>query len=277
VDRDESTPKLRIDVMAQLAERIGSHGFGSLRYDKRGVGASEGEYFDAGFYDNGSDAEAALGWLRSQDGVDPARVFVLGHSEGALHAARLAARGDVAGAVLIAGTAMSGEDCMRWQAAQIVAGMGGVGRWLIDVLRLDVRKMQQKAMEKIKRSDKNTIRVQVVTKLNAKWFREFLAYDPARDLSRITVPVLAITGAKDIQVCPDDLEIMARRVQGEIECHKVPDLTHLLRADPGEPSLSSYRALLKQPVDERVLRLVSDWLVRKAAKPDPVHRDPSAS
>ena len=50
-------------------------------------------------------------------------------------------------------------------------------------------------------------------KVNAKWQREFMAYDPAIDLPRVTVPMLAITGSKYIQVDPADLERMAGLVR----------------------------------------------------------------
>jgi uncharacterized protein len=37
--------------------------------------------------------------------------------------------------------------------------------------------------------------------LNA-WFRYFLSYDPAKDLEKVKIPVLALIGEKDIQVPP---------------------------------------------------------------------------
>jgi hypothetical protein len=41
----------------------------------------------------------------------------------------------------------------------------------------------------------------------------------------------------------------------------VADLTHLLRADSDPvPSVNTYKEQLKEPVDERVLDLVTDWL-----------------
>jgi hypothetical protein len=271
-DRDENAPKLRCDAFRQIAAYLGEHGFGSLRFDKRGVGASEGDFWETGFNDNATDAAAALSCLRSQDDVDPSRVFVLGHSEGASIAIRLAGGGAVmAGAILLAGTARSGEECLRWQLERVVQGMHGFNKWLIDLLRIDVRKSQRKAFDRIKKSDKNWIRLQLIKKLNAKWFREFLAYDPAEDLSRIKVPVLAITGSKDIQVNPEDLKVMAELVQTNFEAHELSDVTHLLRADPGEPSIATYKQQVKRPVDTRMLQFISDWLGRTATACPPPH------
>jgi pimeloyl-ACP methyl ester carboxylesterase len=202
--------------------------------------------------------------LQAVDTIDASRVFALGHSEGAMQAIRLASgAGRIAGAILLGATATSGEECLLWQGARILPGIRGFKRWLIDRLRIDVLKSQRKALERIKKSKRASMRIRLV-KLNAKWFREFLAYDPAEDLSRITVPVLAITGTKDIQVNPQDLERMGKLVRSDFEAHQVPDLTHLLRADPGEPSIATYKEQVTRPVDARVLRIVSDWLERTA-------------
>ena len=51
------------------------------------------------------------------------------------------------------------------------------------MLRIDIAKAQQKVLDRIKRSPKDWFQQQLFVKINAKWFREFMAYDPAGDLS----------------------------------------------------------------------------------------------
>jgi pimeloyl-ACP methyl ester carboxylesterase len=189
---------------------------------------------------------------------------VLGHSEGSLIATRLAGTGSqVAGVILLAGPAQTGEQVLLWQAAQVLKGMRGLNKWLIDLFHIDTRKAQKNQLDRIKRSTRNSIRIQLVAKLNAKWFREFMAYDPAEDLPKIQAPILAITGTKDIQVDPADLDRIAALVRTEFESHLVPNLTHLLRSEPGQPSLSTYKRQIAQPLDSRVLQLISEWLARQ--------------
>jgi pimeloyl-ACP methyl ester carboxylesterase len=96
--------------------------------------------------------------------------------------------------------------------------------------------------------------------VNGKWLREFLDYNPADELKNIRVPVLAITGSKDIQVNPADLARMAELVKGEFESHELPDLTHMLRTDAGQPTINTYSEQVRRPVDGRLLTLVSEWL-----------------
>ena len=85
--------------------------------------------------------------------------------------------------------------------------------------------------------------------------------DPPHYLRRITVPVLAITERKDLQVDPADLDTMTAIVPGPITTIRVPDLTHILRRDPGAPTLKSYRSQWQRPVDQQVLDDVRDWIL----------------
>jgi alpha-beta hydrolase superfamily lysophospholipase len=199
VDRDENHKKIRINSFRIIADFLAKHNIATLRYDKRGVGTSGGNYWETGFHDNASDTLAAIDYLKKHNNIQPDRIFLLGHSEGAFIATKLGGDGvDVAGIILVSGATKSGEETLKWQALQITKGMKGINRWLIKLLRINVAKAQQKQLDKIKISIKDYYRVQLIAKLNAKWLREFLAYNPAQDLSKIEVPVLAITGAKDI-------------------------------------------------------------------------------
>ena len=265
-DRNENSKKLPINVFGELSQHLAGRGICSLRYDKRGVGLSEGDYWEKGFSDSLADANAALSFLKAYQQIRGDKIYALGHSEGAYIATRLAAAGTgVAGAVLLAGGARSGEEELKWQALQVAAGLKGLNRWLVKVLRIDVVKSQQKHLDRIKRSHKDSYRFQLVAKINAKWMREFLAYDPSEDLAKIQIPLLAITGAKDIQVDPGNLPRMATLVTAPFEYHVVPDVTHLLRSEAGTPSISTYKRQVHEPMDRRVVDLVLGWLDRQSA------------
>jgi len=69
---------------------------------------------------------------------------------------------------------------------------------------------------------------------------------------------------------------MASLVRPEFEPHVVPDVTHLLRADSDPvPSINTYKAQIKEPVDPRVVDLVTDWLRRQAGTSDQAHDVPT--
>ena len=105
----------------------------------------------------------------------------------------------------------------------------------------------------------------MIAKINAKWMREFMAYNPADDLPKIKVPILAITGSKDIQVDSKDLKRMSELVKSDFEYHAVPNMSHILRIEEGEPTFSSYKKQVRQTMDTRVPQLILEWLQRQIA------------
>ncbi|GAB7193000.1 alpha/beta hydrolase [Kineococcus sp. NUM-3379] len=262
VDRDSDHRRLRLGASRELAGALTAAGFATLRYDKRGVGASEGDWRATGMTDNAHDARAALDALRTQPGIDPSRVLLAGHSEGALLATQLAgADAPVDGVALLSSPATRGEDVLLWQAERIAPTLPAPVRLLLRALRTDLTARIAKNHATLKATTTDVARIGGV-RVNARWHREFLAYDPSADLARIRVPVLAVTGEKDLQVDPGDVERIADLVPGPVETHRVPDVTHVLRPQPGRPSLTAYRREVRGPLDPRVVRLLVDWATR---------------
>ena len=261
IDRNSNFKRLQIDVMRQVADHLEAAGIASFRYDKRGVGESDGDYRSSGFLDNVADASAALETLRARPEIG--QIFVVGHSEGALISTELAASGaDVDGVVLLAGAAVSGQEVLRWQARQVAVTMPRPVKWLLRVLRQDIVRTQAKRLAQLEATTEDVERIQLI-RINAKWFREFMDYDPSAALRRIEAPVLALTGSKDIQVDPEDIEAMRLIVGSDFRGEVLPDLTHLLRREDGPPSLRTYKKQARRPVDTGLLDRVSDWIAER--------------
>lgn len=264
VDRNENHKKMKLNAFYEISHFLAQNGIASLKYDKRGVGESEGNYWGTGFYDHVQDTLAALKYLQEHKNIQSEKVFILGHSEGAFIATRLAGIGtQMAGIILLSGAAQSGEDVLKWQAGEIVKGIKGFNGWLINKLHIDVQKKQQKSIDEIKKSKKDWYRKALIAKINAKWLREFMAYNPVVDMLKITIPVLAITGSKDIQVNPADLEEMAKIVKSSFESHIIENMTHILRIEDGEASISKYKEELKKPIVPELLELILQWLEKR--------------
>ena len=259
LDRDSNHRRVRFDVTRALAHALADGGLASLRYDKRGVGASPGDWRAAGLYDNVDDLARAREALAARPEVDAGRVLLAGHSEGALLAAALAARGaPVAGVVLLAMSATPGAELLRWQARGIAPTLPTPVRGLLRLLRTDLEARTAANHRKVLGTTTDVARVDGV-RVNARWTREFLLHDPRADLARLTVPVLALTGDKDLQVPADDLAVLAATVPGPVEVQRVPDLTHTLRRQPRVASMRHYREELRRPVDPEVLATVVAW------------------
>ena len=262
-DRDGNVPKLALGVSWAIAQALKTSHIATLRYDKRGVGASEGDFLTTGFGDNYADARSALAWLSSR--CPNLAIFVIGHSEGALHAAHLAADEKVAGAVLLACPARVGEEILTWQARAIVATLPKRTTTLLKLIHVDPLKSQRKQFARIRSTAADVIRVQG-KKLNARWLRQFLDYDPVPVFQRIAVPILAMAGGHDLQVPPADAEAIARLVPGPGDARIIGDLSHALRSDPDSLGPRDYRRAVHQPVSSEVLTLITTWIVDHSAR-----------
>jgi uncharacterized protein len=254
LDRNSNMPGQALNIASALASHLSYHGIASLRYDKRGVAASAGEYLRTGFDEEERDALYALDALHGVAGVDPSRICVIGHSVGATIAIRLAAVGDwLAAIVLLSAAAGSGLEVMRQQSERIAATMP----WWWRPRRFVRTQERERHLLLESRDDVIEVGGQ---ELPARWFREYMHYDPTRDLSLIACPLLAITGRSDVQVDPDDVDRIRRAVHCEFTGDTPEHLTHLLRIDVGPPGLRTYQAQIRRPMDAGVLNVISAWL-----------------
>ena len=276
VDRDANARRLPIDSTRQLAVALAEAGIASLRFDKRGVGESrllrdgttEGKdgWKRAGLFDNADDVAAAFAALTARAEVDPDRVFLIGHSEGAVLVTHTAARllaapagPHPAGVVLLAGAAKRGDAMLRWQASALAPTLPAPVRGLLRLLRTDLVRQVSRNHDKLRRTTTDVARLGGV-RLNARWFREYLDYEPAADLARLDLPVLAITGSKDLQVDPADLAAIAASVPGPVQTWLAPDVTHVLRVQSRAATLKAYKQEVRRPVDQQLLERVTGWM-----------------
>ncbi len=277
LDRDGNAPGLRMEAYRELALGLAQGGIASLRYDKRGVGESAGVADLASRTDLAADVRAAWTALAAQPEVANVPRFALGHSEGAYLVADLAAdAGDVAGLVLLSGSPQSLAAVTRWQVETLVRAQGATedqvavaleqedeylafvrassGQWsdyTVEALRAALPWLSVAGAEQLKRSP-----------LGLVWLREHYNADPRETLTRVSCPVLILSGAKDMQVPPRDGEVMAevlgRAGNERVTSILMEDLNHVLRYHPEEPNLLYQH--LDAPIDPRVVDTVRSWI-----------------
>lgn len=266
LDRDSNMNGQRLAVSSTLAAALASAGVASLRFDKRGVAASSGDYASTGFDAETADAVSAFETLRAFEGIDPDRVGVMGHSVGATISARLAAgTGGVAFAVLLACAAVTGAEVMAWQTDRIAAGLPGPS-WTLGRL---FRRNQARNIQKLAESTTDVVRIGRKDE-PARWMREYRAYDPRTDLVNVSCPILAITGDKDIQVDPDELVEIESMVRGPCTTLAPANLTHVLRNSPHKPSITRYSKLIRKPVEPSLVQMITDWVTAVTAASGPI-------
>ena len=122
-NRDEEL--LGFPVFRVIADHLTRRGIAVLRYDDRGVGGSTGSVARSTTSDFADDALAGIARLMERADIDPGRIGLVGHSEGAAVASLAASRSDaVRFAVLLAGTSVPGAEVMYEQSAAIARAAG---------------------------------------------------------------------------------------------------------------------------------------------------------
>jgi fermentation-respiration switch protein FrsA (DUF1100 family) len=104
------------------------------------------------------------------------------------------------------------------------------------------------------------------------WFRNLLQYDPRPALRAIKCPVLAINGAKDVQVAArENLDsIRANLLAGgnqRAKAVELPGLNHLLQAC--ETGAISEYGIIEETMNPAALSLIGDWIRQTTGIPKP--------
>jgi pimeloyl-ACP methyl ester carboxylesterase len=229
-NRDEEV--FGFKVFATLADHLTRQGIAVYRYDDRGVGESTGHLAQSTTEDFAGDALAAVKALQAKPGIDPKRVGLIGHSEGAVAAAIAAARSrNAAFIVMLAGTALPGDQVLRQQARDMAIAGGAppervdhivaMHRAATDALvsgasaekRLAAILALVEAQVNAAPADKvamlgdrdayiNQAAKAAAVQMNTPWMKFLISFDPATALRQVSVPVYAAFGQLDTQVPP---------------------------------------------------------------------------
>jgi len=186
-----------VPTFAQLAGAIADAGFLAVRYDKRGFGQSGGRAESATIQDYAEDVRAVVRWLLLRKDIDPKRIAVVGHSEGAWVALLAAAREKRIGAVAsIAGPATTGAELVLEQQQRALDQMK------LTPEERDKKVALQKQIQSAVISGKGWELVPQEERRAADtpWFQSLLTFDPAKVLKDVRQPLFFVHGALDKQV-----------------------------------------------------------------------------
>ncbi|AOY16652.1 hydrolase [Bacillus sp. ABP14] len=270
IDRDGTIVPLKLEanIYKDLAHVIAGQGVVTLRFDKRGVGKSDGEFLKTGMWDLVSDIESTITYLKEQPFVDPENIVLAGHSEGCMLATVVNARTPVNGLILLTGAAESLEEATKRQreiAYKELKEQKGIKGKLMRLLNVEKRgeKQMEKIKEKMMNTEKDTIKVGFKP-MNAKWFREHFQHDIYKDLQQVTCPVLAIAGDKDIQADPGRAKRISDYVKGDSEVYVIKNMDHSLKVFEGEFKAldfkKNYEEGSRKPLHPELEEIIINWL-----------------
>jgi dienelactone hydrolase len=235
-----------------IADALTRAGFAVLRADDRGVGKSTGD--DAKFtsFDKADDVRAEIAWLRTQTGIDPKRIMLVGYSEGGLIAPMVAAKDPAIAAVItLAGPGVPGEEVARYQVEQPI----------LKDPNIPAANREQEIAKQF---------VEALKDLSAHE-SSYLTIDPGVYDRQVHCPALIIQGGADATVPVRSAERIAAAMRAggnaDVSVRIVPGVSHSLLPDPG--GLSSGWAAL--PAFLTVPDLLDELIRWSMARLTPTH------
>ena len=254
-DRDETIGPNR--PFLDIAHGLAADGIAVLRYEKR-TRARPQDFAGDTFTMDGettADAVAAVAALRGVAGIDPARVYVLGHSQGGMLAPRIARQsGEVAGLAMLAAPARPLLDLLLEQNRYLV-GLDGT----VDPAEQAHLTRLQAQVDAV-RGDGAVALADSPMGLPANYWRTFETVDPVADARATDVPLLLLQGGRDIQVVDADWRLWQAAFANDprASLHHYPALNHLGIAGEGPGNIAEYQ----QPgqVDATLIADIAAWI-----------------
>ena len=271
-DRDETVGPNK--PFRDLAEGLASRGIAVLRYEKRtkqhaarftpevlATLTVKEETID--------DALAAVALLHQTEGIDPARIFVLGHSLGGYLLPRIALAGPVsgpgriAGLIVMAGPVRPLEEVAVEQVTYIYGLDGTVStdeQVVLDELAAQVARIQDPNLSAAPAED-------LLLGVPANYWLDLRGYDPAETAKGLAQPILILQGERDYQITTIDFEGWQAALGSlpSVTFKLYPDLNHLFMAGEGKSTPGEYETA--DHVAQQVIEDIAAWI--QAVYPTP--------
>ena len=267
-DRDETVGGHK--PFRDLAGGLASRGVAVLRYDKRTLAHRDRMTKDVVARltvkeEVLDDARAAVELLRRRPEVNPRRLFVLGHSLGAMAAPRLAQlEPTLAGIAVLASPARPLEDSLIDQSSYLLAedkDMPEEGRKYLEKLLAQARRLKDKGL-----SDDDQP-ADLPLGVTASYLRSVDDLRPAATAAALTCPTFVLQGERDYQVTMTDFKAWEKALAGRkgARLKSYPGLNHLFAPGTGKCLPSEYEK--EGHVAPEVIADLADWLT--GASPSP--------
>lgn len=264
-----------------IADHLTRRGIGVLRFDERGVGDSEGDFSAATSVDFAEDVRAAIRYLKSRKDISNGEIGLIGHSEGGAIAPMVASNpGTVDFIILLAGPGLPGKELMLLQksviekasglpAPMIERGQVVMGGAYDKIIRTNDQVTTLKdSLTAYFRTSYNNLMPEdqldaITNQLSSPWMVNFIKHDPAPILAKVTVPVLALNGEKDLQVPAQEnltaIETALNNDENATFSTKIfPGLNHLFQSC--ETGLVNEYGVLEETFSEDVLKEITEWI-----------------
>jgi hypothetical protein len=291
-DRDETI--FGHKPFAVIADYLTRRGFAVLRVDDRQIGKSTGDLSKSTTLDFSKDVETSFQQLQNRKDVDQNKIGLIGHSEGGLIAAMVAAENpNVRFIILLAGPGLKGADLLALQTQALDRSMG-VPEEMVSA----EKELRSRLVKALLSSGNSTIQTENAWKsflswrkntnpelvsamgmnadsaardfiqsflvgLNKPWMLYFLQTDPAAYLVKLRCEILALNGSKDVQVVADPnltaIDLALKKSGATVySTQKLIGLNHLFQHCK-TCTIQEY-GQLEETFSPEALQIMGDWL-----------------
>lgn len=257
VDRNGNAGPMRSDMYEKLARGLASAGIASLRYDKRGIGASAVSQTESQlrFNDYVDDAQALAHTLEADKRFS--RVVVIGHSEGSLIGTMLVQRDPkIARFISLEGPGRNFAALINVQVNENPAN----GPYVKEIEDINASLLAGKTVANVDPVLMGLFHPSVQPFLISEY-----RIEPQRELAKVRIPVMIVHGTHDVQVfAQDEKNLLAADPKArDVE---IDGMNHMLVDAPaqyianvqtyGDPEL---------PLDPKLIPALAPFIAQPAA------------
>lgn len=267
---DEKVGKLT--PFRDLAHGLAAHGIASVRYDKRTFAHAFKLLRDKSLTvtvkeETIEDAILAAELLRGDPRIDPANIFIIGHSMGAMLAPRIDKEGgNYRGLILLAGTPRRLEEVMVEQNNEVLAEMKGLARRLVEK---QIKKLNGTFDGLYEMSDEDAKKKKLGGGVTLYYFKEMGEPPVESYLKNLKKPILVMQGEKDFQVKADTdfrlyKELLADHPNASFILYE--NLNHaFVPSVYGSISKAKQEYGVEQHIGENVIADIARWIAQVTA------------
>jgi uncharacterized protein len=238
-----------------IADHLTRNGIAVLRYDDRGVYQSTGDFASATTRDLADDVNSAVAYLKTR--TDVKQIGLIGHSEGGVIAPMVAAENSAVDfIVMLAGTGVNGAEILLLQQELIGRAEGlsekdlaknkVANKKIYSIIlaakdQTDAKKKLEKHLKNKKNHPANSSEMPekqfvkyIIDTYTSLWMFYFIRLEPRVALEKVTCPVLAVNGSKDLQVdagqnLPPIKAALEKAGNKDVTIIEYPGLNHLFQ------------------------------------------------
>lgn len=258
-DRNGNQPQMQNNSLKMLSEALFYNGIATLTFDKRGIGESKDSMkseADLRFEDYINDVKAWIKLLEADKRFS--EISIIGHSEGSL-IGMIASQNtaSVTKYISLAGVAEPAANILKEQLSkQLVTQPKSVQ----DLIFSYIDKLENdETIEDVPMSLYSLFRPSVQPYM-ISWFK----YDPQTEIKKLTIPILIVQGANDIQVTSQQADLL-QNANPKAQKYIIENMTHVLK-DCDQTDMISQQAVYTNPtlpLNKELVEIIIDFLKKE--------------